>query len=487
MRKRILSLLLAALLALSLAAPAAAANATPFTDISEDKWYYTYVKDLYENHVVDGTSPTTFSPTGTITLGQALKLLLLIGGYPEQAPTTTHWASGYYRLANNNDFLGSARSLSLDQPINRLQFAQIAASVLGLSRLNHKGSPFIDTGNVSVLALYDYGFITGSYEDGKLHFFPLSKISRAEMAAIIWRVKDLGLDTESTVPVDTEPTVQPEPEPPTVPDPAPDTAPDTEPDPGFPDTSGNYSGNFFTYSGRTVYLADNVARSPYDNSLFQKDARGFMTYAGSGFTQQVGIDVSRYQGSIDWAAVKEAGIEFAIIRLGYRGYGQAGTLVQDSCFTSNIKGAIAHGIPVGVYFFSQATSRREAVEEANFVLERVKGYRLSLPIVFDWEPYPASKNARTNGLSDRVLTQCAVAFCETVKNAGYQPMVYSNLSYFYLHFDISQFADYPLWLAQYNKKPTFRYNYLIWQYGSTGSVPGIEGDVDMNIMLTPRE
>lgn len=483
MRKRILSLLLAALLALSLAAPAAAANATPFTDISEDKWYYTYVKDLYESHVVDGTTPTTFSPDGTITLGQALKLLLLIGGFPEQAPTTTHWASGYYHLANDKGFLGSAKSLTLDQPINRLQFAQIAANVLGLSRTSHKLSPFTDTRNVSVLILYDYGIITGSYHDGKLCFFPNNKISRAEMSAIIWRVKNLGLDTESTVPVDTDPTVQPEqpPEPVTEPDPEP------EPEPTIPDTSGNYSGDSFIYSGRTVYYANNIPRSPYNNSLFQKDERGYMTYTGDGFTQKVGIDVSRYQGSIDWAAVKEAGIEFAIIRLGYRGYGQAGTLVQDSYYTGNIKGAIAQGIPVGVYFFSQATSRKEAIEEANYVLERVKGYDLSLPIVFDWEPYPASTNARTKGLSDKVLTQCAVAFCETVKNAGYQPMVYSNLSYFYLHFDISQFADYPLWLAQYNKKPAFRYNYSIWQYGSTGSVPGINGDVDMNIMLTPEK
>ena len=472
MKQRLISLFLLLACLLSLAVPVSAASTLPFKDVGESRWFYTYVKDLYHDGVIDGVSAVSFDPDGTVTLAQALKLFLLIGGYGEQAPTTTHWASGYYHLANKKGFLGSAKSLTLDQPVTRLQIAELAANVLGLTRTSHSRTPFADTMNLSVLALSDYGIITGSYEDGKLCYLPKSKISRAELSAILWRIRDLGLDTQSSIGFLEEEPAEQEPQEPQ--------------QPSEPDTP-TYTGAAFTFNGRTLNMAANVPACPYNTSLFQYDENGYMTYTGSSFDCQLGIDVSRYQGIIDWAAVKKAGIRFAILRAGYRGYGQAGTLVQDSCFLTNIRGAIAQGIPVGVYFFSQATSREEAVEEANYVLQLVKDYKLSLPIAFDWEPYPDSKNPRTKGLSDKVLTQCAVAFCETIEKAGYQPMVYANLTYFYLHFDISKFADYPLWLAQYNKKPSFRYNYLIWQYGSKGSVPGIQGDVDMDIMLTPKK
>lgn len=462
MKQKLLSLLLLLACVLSLAVPTAALSPLPFRDVDESRWYFTYVKELYENGIVKGVSTTSFAPGGTVTLGQALKFFLLIGGYGEQAPTAGHWASGYYELADREGFLGGAEGLPLDQPINRLRVAELAVNVLGLSRTAETPSPFSDTEDLSVLALYDCGVITGSYRGKTLCYLPESNLTRAELSAIVWRIRDLGLAVQG-----------------------PD-APSGPQQPAEEDVPPTYTGEAFLYKDTELHMAANVPPSPYDNTLFQLDENGRMTYTGSGFTYQNGIDVSKYQGEIDWAAVKEADIQFAIIRLGYRRYISEGPLMQDPYYPRNMEGAIAQNIPVGVYFFSQATSEEEAVEEANFVLALVKDYKLSLPIVFDWEPYPDSQNARTKGLSNGMLTRCAVAFCETIRDAGYEAMVYNNLNYFYLHFDISQFADYPLWLAQYNTTPSFRYSYLIWQHSSNGTVPGIQGDVDMDIMLIPE-
>lgn len=119
-------------------------------------------------------------------------------------------------------------------------------------------------------------------------------------------------------------------------------------------------------------------------------------------------------------------------------------------------------------------------------MDLLQDYSITYPIVFDWEPYDSSLHPRTEGLSDEMLTKCAVAFCQAVEANGYDSMVYSNLTYFYLHYDLSKLVDFPLWLAQYNKTPTFYYHFDMWQYSSTGKVPGIEGNVDLNIQMIPK-
>ena len=174
-----------------------------------------------------------------------------------------------------------------------------------------------------------------------------------------------------------------------------------------------------------------------------------------------------------------------MIRLGYRGYG-TGRIVTDTYFETNLKGALENDIEVGVYFFSQAINEEEAMEEAQYCMDLLQDYDITYPIVFDWEPYDSSLNPRTDGLSDEMLTKCAVAFCQAVEDGGYESMVYSNLTYFYLHYDLAQLVDFPLWLAQYNETPTFYYHFSMWQYSSTGTVPGIEGNVDLNIQLIPK-
>ena len=192
-----------------------------------------------------------------------------------------------------------------------------------------------------------------------------------------------------------------------------------------------------------------------------------------------GIDVSKFQGSIDWNAVKADGITFAIIRCGYRGYG-SGALVEDSTYRANIRGAINAGLKVGVYFYSQATNEAEAVEEASMVLSLVSGYSLPLGVYYDTEKV-AGDTGRADTISAAQRTACAVAFCETIRNAGYSAGVYSYASWFYNSLNFANISKYNTWIAQYRDTLSFSYKYNIWQYTGSGHVNGISKPVDMNI------
>ena len=192
-----------------------------------------------------------------------------------------------------------------------------------------------------------------------------------------------------------------------------------------------------------------------------------------------GVDVSKYQGNIDWNQVKAAGYEFAIIRVGYRGYG-SGALVEDSHFRQNIQGATAAGLQVGLYFYSQAINEEEAVEEASMVLRLCSGYRLDYPIYFDTEKV-AGDTGRADSLSRAERTACAVAFCETIRNAGYTAGVYSYASWFYNQLNMSNFGNYQIWIAQYRDVLDFSGRYNMWQYASDGCEPGISKLCDLNI------
>lgn len=476
MRQRICSLLLLLSLALSLALPAAAAGEMNFSDVKSSDWYYQYVKDLYDLGVVDGTTPTTYSPQKDVTFGQALKLILISAGYEAQTPISAHWASGYYYLAQQMGFLPSGLGLALDDPISRLQIAQIVVKVMGLARTSQDPSPFADCSDEAALILYDHGIFQGTQADQQLLFQPQDTISRAEITTVVWRIYAYTNETPHDPEEPGEPEEPSQPEEPG----EPETPPEQEPEaPSQPE------GDYFYFGSKKVYVVDAMPKRSYDSSLFQYNENGYLTYESDQYTSKVGIDVSRYQKEIDWAQVKASGVDFAILRLGYRGYG-TGAIVTDTYFEKNIQGALANGIEVGVYFFSQAINETEAAEEAQYCLDLLQGrYDITYPIIFDWEPYDSSLNPRTEGLSDEMLTKCAVSFCNTVRAAGYETMVYSNLTYFYLHFDLSELVDFPLWLAQYNRTPTFYYHFDMWQYSCTGTVPGIKGNVDMNIQLIP--
>lgn len=222
---------------------------------------------------------------------------------------------------------------------------------------------------------------------------------------------------------------------------------------------------------------DPVPPNIYDPNGFI-NTNGVRTYSSGGVTGVAGIDVSSYQKNVDWQAVKAAGIEFAMIRLGYRGY-VSGKLDLDDCFLDHMEGALGAGLDVGVYFFSQALTEEEAIEEAEYVLTWLEGYDISCPVVFDWEEVEAE--ARTDEMNMLLLTACAEAFCRTVEEAGYDAAVYFNQAYGYMQLNLASLLEYDFWVAEYASIPTFAYNFQMWQYTNEGTVPGIDGPVDMNI------
>ena len=194
----------------------------------------------------------------------------------------------------------------------------------------------------------------------------------------------------------------------------------------------------------------------------------------------MGIDVSSHQGEIDWQQVADAGVRFAIVRLGYRGY-EAGNLQNDLYADLNLKGAKAAGIPVGAYFFSQAVTEAEAREEAEFALRILGDLPLELPLFYDWEY--VSDTARTANVDKATLTACTLAFCEAVEAAGYRPAVYFNTAQIRL-LDMEQMEKYPWWLAKYDMAQPFPCCVDLWQYTNQGTLPGIGVNVDIDLMFT---
>lgn len=227
-----------------------------------------------------------------------------------------------------------------------------------------------------------------------------------------------------------------------------------------------------TATEATEETAPRNERDPED--FYMED--GFLRYPGAA----AGIDVSAHQGLIDWEDVKEAGIEFAVIRAGYRG-STKGELYEDALFRHNLNGAKAVGLPVGVYFFSQALTVEEATEEAEYLLEILDGAELELPVYYDWEQVAGESRITDPGLIP--LTDCSVAFCETVRQRGYTPGVYFNQDYGYTYLDFVRLQGYEMWLAEYGDHPTFRYHFDCLQYSDAGSLPGIETTVDLDLFF----
>lgn len=234
-------------------------------------------------------------------------------------------------------------------------------------------------------------------------------------------------------------------------------------------------------------IVKEVPRNNYDveNYYIEDDGSSFMYYHGEDGSRQttLAVDVSSFQSALDWNALREAGVTIAMIRVGYRGYGENGTLVEDEMFRNHIEGAKAAGLKVGIYFFSQAVNYEEGAEEARYAINLASGYTLDMPVVIDTEEMYA-EGARTEGLSVEDRTAAVVGFCETVKQAGHTPMIYSNRNWFVQNLDMTQLGSYKLWLAQYANHPDFPYWYDGWQYTDSGTVPGLGTAVDLNVWFT---
>ncbi len=404
---------------------------TPFPDVKSDDWFAEFVLRLTGEGIISGYPDGSFIPGANVTWGQALKMVTLASGFPAKEPKENeHWAAGYLSFAEKKGFVKQGSVKDLDANISRDEIAQLMVAFLELDTSVLPENPFEDTKNPAVLALYAEGILEGSIENGKRYFKGGDNIRRSEIAKVLCLSMDYVDKT------------------------------------------------FVCVSGDRARINYDLTMNPYDSEKFFSDGDRIY-YNDPELELRYGIDVSYYQDEIDWKKVAADGVDFAIIRVGYRGYSE-GTLNMDTYFEANVKGALDAGLDVGLYFFSQAVSVEEAVEEAEYLLDAIEGYEINYPVVFDWEPlhYAAS---RTNVYDGKVVTDCAVAFMERIAEAGYIPMMYYNKTMAYLKLDLERLAGYETWLAQYSvAAPDYIYDFDMWQYG-TAAVDGINGEVDVNI------
>lgn len=234
-----------------------------------------------------------------------------------------------------------------------------------------------------------------------------------------------------------------------------------------------------------VPIKDNLKHHTYQESNLSVLENGEFQYSEDGqVISHKGIDVSKHQGEINWQQVAEDGVEFAFIRVAYRGYGEEGKLNVDERFEENIEGALAAGIKVGVYIYSQAITEEELREEAEFVLEKIAPYKIECPVVYDVEKVFGA-DGRMNSLSVEERTKMAVLFCQLIENAGYKPMLYHNMEMAALMINLDELESYDKWFAYYSDDFYYPYDFSIWQYTEKGNVKGVKGEVDLNISFKP--
>lgn len=244
--------------------------------------------------------------------------------------------------------------------------------------------------------------------------------------------------------------------------------------------SGDYvSFNDYTYGDVILKAVDGMPRCTYDYSNLETDGCKKYYSENGDVISKLGVDVSYFQGDIDWEAVKADGIDFVMIRAGYRGY-ETGLVNTDSRFEEYISGALAADLEVGVYFYSQAVNADEAEEEAEYVVSLLEPYDITYPVVYDWE-IVGEESARTNEVTAAELTECSAKFCSVISKAGYKPMIYTNKRQALLKTDLNVLGGIDHWIAEYTDTPSFPYEFQMWQYASDAVVDGIEGDVDINL------
>lgn len=231
--------------------------------------------------------------------------------------------------------------------------------------------------------------------------------------------------------------------------------------------------------------AEGAAASPLTEADFTKDENGWPVYTGEDYRVLRGVDVSELQENIDWSRVKAAGIDFAILRLGFRGYGEAGRLVEDAKFRTYLERARENGLLVGAYFFSQATSVEEAEEEAAFALEILGDTPLDLPVMYDWERVGA-EDSRTLSIPAGAVQGYGEAFCRTVTQGGHRSGLYFSRQLGYYGYDLAQMTDYTWWVSDPGTYPAFYYETEFWQCDCYATVPGIGIIVDLDLQFIPN-
>ena len=422
MKRRAISILiLTALLAAVCCAAPAMVRVPCFPDLGPEDPRYPYVAELIRAGVLDGGAGKPFGGDQPVGWQEAVTLLLRTIG--------AEWDGGPGEAAVEHKLLYTFDGAWPSGNPTRLEAAQMAAR--GLDLLPFAGeSPYTDCHDGYVVKLYEKGLL-----EEKAEFRPEDPITRGELAMLAWRI----LHTDVT-------------------------------------------GGAFRYNNYWVEPLEGVPAFGYDTAAFRWEG-GSPTYTGAGYTALRGVDVSGYQGDIDWEAVKAGGVDFALVRVGGR-FINSGGLYDDSYFEKNVEGALAAGLQVGVYFFSQAINEEEGLEEAGYVLERIRDYDITMPVIIDWE-YLGGSDARTYGVEPEKITDGIEAFCRRVAEAGCDPMGYFNSYCGYVKMDLRRLADYGFWFAQYTEIPSFSYHFSMWQYTNKGQMEGISGDVDLNLYFLP--
>lgn len=247
--------------------------------------------------------------------------------------------------------------------------------------------------------------------------------------------------------------------------------------------------NGFARKNATVSEIDEPADTNYEiNYEGIKVVSGKYFYEDDNFTSSFGIDVSTFQDEIDWNKVKNDSVEFAYIRIGRRG-ATTGLLYEDDLFESNYEGAKKAGLKIGVYFFSQAINETEARQEADWVIDKLKGKEIDLPIAYDCEEvFLENELSRVIFLDKEDITKNALAFCRRLEEKNYHPIIYTYQFWADNYYDMEQLSSYPIWFAQYDvDEPKLDYPISIWQYSDKGTINGITTPVDLNIMFIKKK
>ena len=421
MKRYIPTAVLAVLLVLLCSGSMVTGRGPYFSDVEESDPNYPYIVELAQTGVMPGYGDDTFGVYEYVSRREVMEQILAAVG-AEDKPLAE--AAVEHKLVYTFD------AGSLDEPVTRLETAQMAARALDLLPMAGE-SPYADCDDGYVVKLWEKGV----WDSGE-NFRPGEAMTRGELAGLLWHMTRAEVSVEA-----------------------------------------------FRYNNYWVEQLEGVPEYGYDPAGFVTDENG-ANYIGPGYTVLRGVDVSGFQGDIDWERVKADGMDFAIIRAGGR-FINSGKLYDDSYFRGNVEGALAAGLQVGVYYFSQAINAVEGVEEAEYVLSCLEGYDITMPVVIDWE-YLDGNDARTYGVEPAEVTAAVKAFCDRIREAGYEPMVYLNGYCGYIKMDLRELADVKFWYAQYSQTPVFEYHFDMWQYTAQGRVDGIEGEVDMNLYFVPK-
>ena len=541
-RKRIFAALLAlAVTAGSLALPAQAA----FTDTA-GHWAETAITKWSEEYsIIGGYDDGTFRPDNSITRGAFAGILDRFLKFQTASPAGTfsdlagnYWEDAILKLHASGVYLGNNGAALAGDTITRQQAVAMigrAFDITGETTTVH----YLDAEQVSGYALpylaemSARGYITDS-SDG--YFRPTDAITRAEIVTILDNMIEALVQTNVTYSRDVEGTVMVNSAEgaalrdmtiagdlivaPGVSGPVtlenvtvqgavrnfsgaeildltnrPQKPETIQPSDVY--TPSETTGEYLTYSNQQIPVYAGVERNRFAQGDFEwdPDHPGRLIYTGRDYRTRFGIDVSAYQNrasannTIDWEAAKADGVEFAMVRIGLRGYG-SGSIMEDAFYAQNIDGAMAAGIETGVYFFAQAITVEEAIEEADFVINLLKNHEIDGPVAYDWEMHDSSY--RVYGTSPEMATACAIAFCQRIEEAGYDAMVYAGQYVSYIKYDQGALEPYLSWYPEYKSAssellyPTLYYQMDYWQYSSSCTVAGIGGNVDVNLQFIPR-